>query len=151
MYPYVKCCVAVWIVAGALIQDPTNRPRESTTIQELSRLENVWNDAYMNADADALNGLCADDLVVTMSDMQVLNKQQSLAILRSGKVRFQRYETSDLRIRVYDNSAVVTGRLQRRRNAQGKEVNDDWRFTKVYIRTAGKWQVVAWHASTIAP
>jgi hypothetical protein len=142
------CMIAtVALALSAVLQQPANKQAD---ILELSRLENVWNEAYVRTDADTLSALCADDLIVTMSDMQVLNKQQSLAILRSGKVRFRRYETSDLRIRVYDNSAVITGLLKRTRLAQGKETNDEWRFTKVYIRTVDKWQVVAWHASTAA-
>lgn len=151
MYAYLKLCVGVLLVAGASLQQRPDQLSESAAVAELSRLEKIWNEAYVHADADALKALCADDLVVTMSDMQVLNKDQSLAILRSGRVKFQRYESSDLRIRVYDNSAVVTGLLHRTRLAQGKEANDEWRFTKVYIHTAGKWQVVAWHASTVAP
>lgn len=150
MFAYLKLCVGVLLVVGAPLQQRPNQPSESAAVAELSRLEKIWNEAYVHADADALITLCADDLVVTMSDMKVLNKDESLAILRSGRVKFQRYETSDLRIRVYDTSAVVTGLLQRTRLAQGKETKDEWRFTKVYIRTAGKWQVVAWHASTAA-
>src|SRR2546430_11031865 len=50
---------------------------------------------------------------------------------------------------VYENAAVVTDRLERTRSVQGHDVNDEWRFTKVYIRRKGKWQVVAWHASTV--
>lgn len=149
MYVCVKVA-AVSLTLAALLQQPANKQPESADIQELSRLEKVWNEAYVRSDADTLATLCADDLVVTMSDMQILNKQQSLAILRSGKVSFLRYVTSDLRIRVYDNSAVITGLLKRTRLSQGKETNDEWRFTKVYIRTVGKWQVVAWHASTAA-
>ena len=83
-----------------------------------------------------------------MTDMQILNKAQSLGILRSGRVKFQRYETSDLRIRVYDNAAVVTGRLERTRLTSAGEATDGWRFTKVYVRHDKQWQVVAWHAST---
>ena len=26
---------------------------------------------------------------------------------------------------------------------------EDWRFTKVYVRRAGKWQVVAWQGSPV--
>lgn len=150
MYVYLKCCMGVWIVATSLIQEPANKLRESADIMELSRLETVWNEAYVRGDADAVDRLCAIDLVITMTDMQVLTKAGAIRILGSGKVRFKRYETSDIRIRVYDNAAVVTGRLQRTREAQGREMNDDWRFTKVYIRRNGRWQVVAWHASTNA-
>ena len=149
MYAYLKICMGFLLVASASLQEPT-KPTDSAAVAELSRLEKVWNEAYVHADAVALESLCAEDLVVTMSDMQVLNKNESLAILRSGRVKFQRYETSDLRIRVYDSSAVVTGLLHRTRMAQGHETKDEWRFTKVYIQTAGKWQVVAWHASTVA-
>lgn len=92
MYACLKFAV-VSLTLAVLLQQPA-KP-ESAEVQELSRFESVWNEAYVRADADTLATLCADDLVVTMSDMQVLNKQQSLAILRSGKVRFQRYETSD--------------------------------------------------------
>ena len=149
MHPFLNLCVGVLLLAIAPLQQ-SNKPSESAAVAELSRLEKIWNEAYEQADVDALKDLCADDLVVTMSDMQVLNKDQSLAILRSGRVKFQRYESSDLHIRVYDTAAVVTGLLHRTRLVQGKETKDEWRFTKVYISTAGKWQVVAWHASTVA-
>ncbi len=145
---FLKCCLAVCLFATAFAQKSADKSEESADAAELSRLETVWNEAYVRGDADALEGLCADDLIVQMTDMQVLNKTKSIGILRSGKVKFQRYETADIRIRVYDNAAVVTGLLKRTRNAQGHEMDDKWRFTKVYIRSAGKWQVVAWHAST---
>jgi hypothetical protein len=117
---------------------------------ELSRLETVWNDAYIGGDAETLDQLWADDLIVTMSDMSVLTKTKAIGLLRSAHMKFPRYETSDIRVRVYGDAAVVTGRLQRTRSVSGQNVDDDWRFTKVYIRRAGKWLVVAWHASTSA-
>ena len=146
----LRFCSVLSILAVIFIQTSVAKPDDSADVQELKRLEKVWNDAYVRADADALEQLCANDLVVTMTDMVVLNKRSSIAILRSGKVKFERYETSDLGTHVYDRAAVVTGRLQRTRSVQGREVNDEWRFTKVYIRRGGKWLVVAWHASTVA-
>jgi len=77
-------------------------------------------------------------------------KTQSLAIWRSGKMKFKKYETSDLAIRTFGETAIVTGALVRERSFMGKEVHEDWRFTKVYVRRDGKWRVVAWHASDAA-
>lgn len=116
---------------------------------ELVRLERVWNDAHVNGDADALDRLWAEDLTVTVPNMQVITKQSAIAIARSGRVKFKRYETSDVRVRLYGDAAVLTGIVERTRVLNGQDVNDKWRFTKMYIRRAGKWQVVAWHASTI--
>ena len=148
MQLYIKPLLAAIIVATCSLSGRAINPRESDDVAELSRLEHVWNDAYVHGNVEPLEQLLADDLVVTMTDMAVLTKAQSIGLLRSGHLKFPRYETSDLRVRVYGDAAVVTGRLQRTRTVNGNNVDDDWRFTKVYVRRAGKWQVVAWHAST---
>jgi len=68
----------------------------------------------------------------------------------SGRIKFDRYETSETKFRVYDATAIVTGRLRRTRVVAGATVDDDWRFTKVYLRRAGDWHVVSFHASNTA-
>ena len=123
--------------------------REARDIKELTRLETVWNNAHLRGDAAALDKLWADDLFVTVPDMPAMNKEESLAVWKSGKMKFDIYKTSDLRIRVYGNSAVVTGQLVRIRDSNSKVFEDDWRFTKVYVRRRGRWQVVTWHGSHV--
>ena len=118
---------------------------------ELQRLEKVWNDAHLRGDTAALNDLWADELIVTVPRMQVMNKTQSLAIWRTGRMKFHRYETSDTAFRIFGEAAVVTGRLVRERTFGDKNVHEDWRFTKVYVHRQGKWQVVSWQASESAP
>src|SRR2546422_4943022 len=98
------------------IQPSVAKTDKNADTKELTRLEKVWNEAYVRGDADVLAELCSEDFVATMTNMVVLNKQRSLAIVKSGRVKFQRYETSELNIHVYDSAAVVTGRLQRTRH-----------------------------------
>ena len=132
--------IALMVIAGnAFAKDE----KESADTKELTRLEQVWNDAHLSGDAVALEKLWAEDLFVTMPDMPVMNKEEWLAIWRAGKMKFDIYKTSDIRIKVYGNSAVVTGQLVRIRDARSTKFEDDWRFTKVYVRRSGKWQVVA--------
>ncbi|HYU80216.1 MAG TPA: nuclear transport factor 2 family protein [Vicinamibacterales bacterium] len=57
------------------------------------------------------------------------------------------YRSSDIRVRVYGDAAVVTGRILRSRSVNGVDAEDDWRFTKTYVRQKGHWQVVAFYAS----
>jgi len=129
---------------------PAQEPEAGAVVQELSRLERVWNDAHVRGDAEALDRLWGDDLVVTVPGMAVMTKPETLAVMRSARMRFERYATSDTRIHLHGDTAVVTGRLQRTRTIDGRSVDDDWRFTKVYVRRGGTWLVVAFHASTIA-
>jgi ketosteroid isomerase-like protein len=124
-------------------------PRENDT-RELERLEKVWNEAHERGDADALEGLWSEDLEVEVPRMPVMNKADVLNFARSGRMKFLRYTTSDVRIRMYGDTAVVSGRLQRTRQINGKELSDDWRFTKVYVRQAQQWRVVSFHASEAA-
>jgi ketosteroid isomerase-like protein len=63
---------------------------------ELLRLEKLWNDAHLNGNAEALNAIWADDLTVIVPKMQVLTKTDALAFARSGKMKFQKYETTDI-------------------------------------------------------
>jgi len=138
-----------WILTAALLATEgaaTDQP-DASDRTELARLEGVWNEAQLHGDADALGRLWADDLVVTVPRMQVVERAEALAMARSGRIRFERYETSDIRVRVYGDSAIVTGRLRRARKLGEQRVDDDWQFTKAYARQGGQWRVVAFHAS----
>jgi ketosteroid isomerase-like protein len=144
--------IAVILFAASCVlaqSQQDSKSRESADTTELSRLEAVWNDAHVRGDVDALDGLWADDLTVAVPNMPVMTKENAIGIARSARLKFKRYQTSDIRIRLYGDAAVVTGQVERTRELNGRDVEDKWRFTKVYIRHAGRWQVVAWHASTV--
>ena len=132
----------------------TTRGSAQTThdadVHELQRLETVWNEAHEHGDADALEKLWADDMEVAVPKMPVMTKADVEKFARSGRMKFLSYRTSDIRVRVYDSAAVVTGRLQRTRSMNGQEISDDWRFTKTYIREGQQWRVVSFHASEAA-
>lgn len=143
--------VCVFCAVATSQNVPVSRaPGETADDKELRRLEDVWNQAHLRGDVQALEHIWADDLQVAVPQMRVFNKTELVALVRSGQMKFLRYETSDLRIRTYGATAVVTGRLQRKRAMGEREVNDDWRFTKVYIRGGDGWHVVAFHASEAA-
>jgi ketosteroid isomerase-like protein len=142
--------VLIALTAVALTQAPAVS-KDAFDVKELYRLESVWNEAHVKADADALDRLWANDLVVTVASMPLMNKADALAMVRSNRMPFTKYETSELNVRRFGNSAVVTGRLLRERSMNGKQVVDNWRFTKTYAQAGGQWRVVAWHASPAAP
>jgi ketosteroid isomerase-like protein len=114
------------------------------------RLEVEWNRAHLQGDAAVLDRLYGDDVVIVVPGMRVMTKSDALGMLQPGRMTFERYDTSELQIRVYDHMAIVTGRLRRTRVIADRKADDDWRFTKVYSRRAAGWQVVSFHASNTA-
>ncbi len=147
----IGCLVLALIVSPFVTTARSQNANTEADIRELSRLEDVWNRAHVEGDVAALAALWADDLEVAVPRMPVLTKSAALSFQQSARMKFQRYQTEDLHIRVYGETAVVTGRLQRTRAVEGRSIDDDWRFTKVYVRRGGQWQVVAFHASDAPP
>jgi uncharacterized protein (TIGR02246 family) len=143
--------LAVLLVAFSVIQAAPGAGAKDSDEREIRRLEAEWNAAHVRGDAMALERIFAEDLVVIVPGMRVMTKADSLGMFTSGRMKFERYETSEAKIRSYDDTAIVTGRLRRTRVITGASAEDDWRFTKVYLRRDGRWQVVSFHASNIDP
>ena len=140
--------LALLLVAFSVVQtSPGAGAKKDSDQKELERLEAEWNAAHVRGDAAALERIFAEDLVVVVPGMRVMTKPDSLGMFTSGRMKFERYETSETKLRTYDDTAIVTGRLRRTRVIAGATADDDWRFTKVYVRRDGRWQVVSFHAS----
>jgi ketosteroid isomerase-like protein len=135
------------VVAFALVPAPAAQTSPTADETTLRQLEADWNAAHVRGDAAVLDRLFADDVVVQVPAMRVLNKADAVGLFKTGRMKFERYETSETTFRVYGDTAIVTGRLRRTRTVAGALTDDDWRFTKVYLRRAGRWQVVSFHAS----
>ncbi|MCG3154377.1 MAG: hypothetical protein DKINENOH_00971 [bacterium] len=126
--------------------------------QEVHDAFSRFADAYVKADTAVLTSLLADDYVHTNADGGVLDKTRWLAFaqtrhedLQSGKARIDTYRNDDLRIRVYGNTAVVTGRNTTIGVRDGKAWKMNLRFTNVWVKREGRWQRAAFHDSNAAP
>ena len=119
----------------------------ATSQAELFKLEDVWNTAHLKGDAEALDGLWDADLVVTVPRMQHIPRTAALSLTRSGRFKFDKYETTEVTARIYGETGIVEGRLHRVRRLNDAPIEDNWFFTKVYVRRQGQWKVVSFHAS----
>lgn len=120
-------------------------------VQQLQTLEARWNDAHIRGDTVELLRQWADDITFVVPGMPRFTKTDVMSLWRSGRAKLLRHETYDVTIRPYANAAVVEGRLRRQRNFNGRVVEDDWRFTKTFVRRDGEWRVVSYHASEVPP
>jgi len=66
----------------------------------------------------------------------------------SGDLKFQSITTDDVQVRVYGNTAVETGRSTMDGQDKGQTVPRDTRFTRVWVKQEGRWQLVANHYSS---
>ena len=77
--------------------------------EELVKLEKEFAQAVTKNDADAVDGFLADDWIIVDPDGGIIDKARFLGVIKSGVLSHELMESADLRVRLYGNTAVVTG------------------------------------------
>ncbi len=118
--------------------------------QLIKKIEEEGRQATLKNDVEATSRLLADDWMNTNANGTVTTKPQLIALLKSSPFNFISIEDDEVLIRGYEGAAVVTGRSVRKRSGQdGKVVAQQFRFTRVYVKRDGRWQVVAAHSTPV--
>ena len=106
--------------------------------------------AMVKEDLEELDRLLADNLTYIHSSGVVETKKQSIASIARKVLRYRKIEPSDVQVRVYGDTAVMTGRVAMSVIAQARELDIKNLFTAVYVRQAGEWRLAAWQSTTEA-
>jgi ketosteroid isomerase-like protein len=124
--------------------------------QQIQEAVGRFSKAFVEADSSTLDILLSEDYIHTNSTGSVLNKKQWLeyikirkAELEAGRLEIESYENTDLRIRVYGESAIVTGANLAKGKREGKPFVTQLRFTHLWIRQSGQWKRAAFHDSPV--
>jgi len=134
--------LTVWALDFAAAQNKPNA-RPSTILG----LENKWNAAYQRGDIAVMNSLLDDDFIITVEDGSTFSKPGYIAHSGDTTVHVSQSEMSDLKVRMHDNTAVVTGTYHEKGISKGKPYEYRDRFTDVWMNINGRWQVISSHYS----
>ena len=115
--------------------------------QELKRLENEWLNSYLRGDKQTFDRIVADDFTRTDESGKFATKAEERALVQAPPASVSASLTNeDMHVRVYGNSAIVTGLIVSR--VQGS-LSFQSRFTDTFIKRGARWQVVARHYSRV--
>ena len=107
-----------------------------------------WAEAMIENDADRIGSFMADDWVI-VSERGVSEKEHFLSFVRSGRLTHSRFEmTSEPRVRIYGDTAVMTYRLVNTAHFDGQKFDADEWTTEVLVKRGGKWLCVLSHITT---
>jgi ketosteroid isomerase-like protein len=79
-----------------------------------------------------------------------MNKAKDLALVKSLKDAMTSWVLADMKVRVYGDAAVVTGRCTTKETYKGEGVSGQFQWTDTWVKRAGRWQCVAGRSSEIA-
>lgn len=117
--------------------------------QALMKLENDWAKAGLAGDSAALAKMLSSDYVYTSSDAEMATRADLLNGMKAGKTKYETFTVSDMKVRVYGDAAVVTGKGTTKGMENGKPLDETVRFTDTWVKRDGGWVCVATQTTRI--
>ena len=111
--------------------------------QTLMQMERDWGQAAAKNDTAAVDKLMADDWVGIDFEGKSITKAEDMADMTSGASTTQSYEIGAMKVRVFGNTAVVTGSDTEKSTYKGKDSSGKYVWTDVWVMRDGRWQAVA--------
>ena len=142
--------IIVTVVVLALVASGLMLGQERNAEQEVRTVLKQVTEAAVKGDTAALDKALADDFRRIQSDGRVLTKAQVLEGFKSGNMKFDLFDESDIEIRFYGDVAVLISTASiKMRSLEGKEFSGQFRNSRVFVKREGNWRVVLFHSSKI--
>ena len=113
--------------------------------KELLKLEEEFAAAIVRNDLEHIGQLVAHDWIIIDPDGGIVEKARFFEVIKSGALTHDMMESEDLRVRVYGDSAVVTGATRTKGKFMGQKFSTQERATDVFVKRDGRWQCVLTH------
>jgi ketosteroid isomerase-like protein len=120
---------------------------DQSTIKEIVEMERQAKEASLHRDPEFSQRTLAEDYVAITPLGQVTTKQDTVSARKSGQLRYEAIDVSDMVVRVYGDTAVVTARADVKGHQLGEDFSGPYRYTRVWVRKTGRWQAVSYQAT----
>jgi ketosteroid isomerase-like protein len=141
--------VAVGIAAACAAALGAPSAHAQSVQDQIKKLEMDRAAAVVKGDVAAIASQTSDDYTLINANGELSGKAQTMDAIKSGNIKLSANELSDLKVRVYGNTAVVTGKSNAKGVVGGRELKGPVLFTRVYVKKDGKWQSVAFQQTPI--
>jgi uncharacterized protein (TIGR02246 family) len=109
--------------------------------QALQAMERAWLNAEKNHDAATFDKLVADDWIATTPDGKRQTKAERAAEIIASDI--DSATLGEMKVRVFGDTAVVTGSDDETTMKDGKKSTDHYVWTDVFVKRDGRWLAVA--------
>jgi hypothetical protein len=143
---YIQMLVLTGMILSLVPARPT---RQADVVQELIKLKQQWTRAEDTRDIKFLDGLLAEDFEAGTAQGDVINKEQLIKRIEAPERKIDEHSSDDIRVRVYENVAVMTDHTTIRGANNGKPFGGEFRFVRIFVKQGGRWQVVLAQATPL--
>ena len=131
------------LATSTLLACNADKPATTDETAELLRLNTLYDSALIHHDTVVLNKLYAPGFTYTNPDGKLLDRQQQLLSIASSEMKWEYGKSEDVKVLLYNQTAIVTGILQAKGSYRGNPVTIHERYTAVWVKSNQQWQLVA--------
>jgi len=139
--------VALKLASTAAYAAPTPPPppatRPSVDEQAIWNLERTWIGAYPKNDAAALERILTANFSALGPDGHNATRAEYLAGMTGGSLHLRSVSAREDSLRIYGESAVVTGRAILEGSDGGTDLTGIYAFTDFWVKQHGEWRAAA--------
>jgi hypothetical protein len=150
--------VCLWLAPAAQAQLTAAEMREKATAETRARAaaEEMQRQELVNLQGETVRAIqmnntaffrrvYSDDFIGTLPGGRMLDKAALLSVLQSSStsMKYTTFLATDVRIRIYENTAVVTCLWSSRGTSEGHNFSRQSRVTTVYVYGQRGWLAVA--------
>jgi len=117
--------------------------KKMTDEQTLMKIEQELADAVVKNDMSVFEKYLADNGNFTDPGGMLATKAQTIALFKSGDLKIESTKIDDMKVQMFDNTAIVTYRTTDKGMYRGKDISGQYRWTDVFVKMGGKWKLVA--------
>jgi ketosteroid isomerase-like protein len=108
--------------------------------EQIKKMEMDRAAAVVKADVATLDKTTSDDYVLINMNGRMSSKADMIEAFKSGQSKLTSEDLSDLKVRVYGNTAVITGKADVKGTLGGTDATGTILFTRVWVKKDGRWQ-----------
>jgi ketosteroid isomerase-like protein len=119
------------------------------TEQQVKQSEQQIRDSVLKGDTSALEQYLADDYIGINPLGMLVDKNQTLQSIKTGKVKYSSITVKEERVRTYGDTAIYNGLAAAKVTLNGQDQSGDYRVTIVWIKQNGQWKRVSYQSTRV--
>ena len=138
----------LWSGGGTTVAVAGDRSKDVATLTHLS---DAWDKAIVRKDEKAIADNMAEDFRMIDGRGEVSAKKAFVADLIDPKLTIDPYTVEEFGVRLYGDTALLSGRTHMTGQYDGKPFTSDYRYIDIYVRKGGAWKIVSVQITKLAP
>lgn len=136
------------VLFGILLALPSGAQPASSAEKELLKIQDEWAAARVKRDVPYLEKLYAKEFRVQSMNGSVVSREEDIGNFATGTLKPDFVRDEEMKVSIYGDTGLVTGIENVGGTYKGQYGEMALRFTNVFVRRDGRWQLVA-HQSTL--